>query len=106
MKKKLVLISSFIVFLIQTVSMLIVGTISTILIHSGIITIKGSSKTRVIMVICCILGASILIGFIVSIIFTRIPVKPLDELIKGMDRLADGDYSVRIKFNKIRDLRK
>lgn len=100
MKKKLVLISSFIVFLIQTVSMLIVGTISTILIHSGIITIKGSSKTRVIMVICCILGASILIGFIVSIIFTRIPVKPLDELIKGMDRLADGDYSVRINFNK------
>ena len=63
MKKKLVLISSFIVFLIQTVSMLIVGTISTILIHSGIITINGSSKTRVIMVICCILGASILIGF-------------------------------------------
>ena len=106
MKKKLVLISSFIVFLIQTVSMLIVGTISTILIHSGIITIKGSSKTRVIMVICCILGASILIGFIVSIIFTRIPVKPLDELIKGMDRLADGDYSVRIKFNKNPGLKK
>ena len=106
MKKKLVLISSFIVFLIQTVSMLIVGTISTILIHSGIITINGSSKTRVIMVICCILGASILIGFIVSIIFTRIPVKPLDELIKGMDRLADGDYSVRIKFNKNPGLKK
>ena len=106
MKKKLVLISSFIVFLIQTVSMLIVGTISTILIHSGIITIKGSSKTRVIMVICCILGASILIGFIVSIIFTRIPMKPLDELIKGMDRLADGDYSVRIKFNKNPGLKK
>ena len=59
MKKKLVLISSFIVFLIQTVSMLIVGTISTILIHSGIITIKGSSKTRVIMVICCILGDTV-----------------------------------------------
>ena len=106
MKKKLVLISSFIVFLIQTVSMLIVGTISTILIHSGIITINGSSKTRVIMVICCILGASILIGFIVSIIFTRIPVKPLDELIKGMDRLADGDYSVRINFNKNPGLKK
>jgi sensor histidine kinase len=58
------------------------------------------------MVICCILGASILIGFIVSIIFTRIPVKPLDELIKGMDRLADGDYSVRINFNKNPGLKK
>ncbi|MCD7821932.1 MAG: ATP-binding protein, partial [Clostridiales bacterium] len=40
--------------------------------------------------------ASVIIGSAVSLLITYLPVRAINKIIKGMYRLADGDFSVRI----------
>ena len=55
-----------------------------------------------IWIIIIFVLASVIIGSAVGAVFSRLFFKPLDTLVEGLERLADGDYSVRIdmKFSK------
>ncbi|WP_455716352.1 HAMP domain-containing sensor histidine kinase, partial [Anaerosporobacter sp.] len=45
--------------------------------------------------------SSIIIGTIVATIFSRIPLKPVNTIINGMNKLASGDYKTRIDLGHI-----
>lgn len=44
--------------------------------------------------------ASIMIGTVLALIFSKAPLRPLRELMAATDRIADGDYSVRLSLKK------
>lgn len=39
---------------------------------------------------------SVIIGTVLAIVFSKAPLRPLKELMAATDRIADGDYSVRL----------
>ena len=63
----------------------------------GVITgdIEDSSIGLIVMLMSVI---SVIIGAGISLLLGKIPLKPLNDLINRMNRLAAGDFSTRLKF--------
>lgn len=85
----------FMVFLILSATMIIIGVSVFFMIHSGIISREFLPSPVIYFTI--LLGvASIIIGTIVSAFICHIPLKPINILIDAMNHLADGEYDTRI----------
>lgn len=94
-KKKLTIIFSIIVFTILAITMVIVGLVGFFLVHSGLIVshLRTPSIFYPILIFAIV---SIITGTVVAAIFSAIPLKPVNVLINGMNRLAYGNYETRI----------
>ncbi|MBE6644045.1 MAG: HAMP domain-containing histidine kinase [Ruminococcaceae bacterium] len=51
-------------------------------------------------------ATSIVVGLSLSFILARIIFKPLNKIVDGMERLAEGDFSTRIELGKYEELKK
>lgn len=98
---RLTLFFALVVFMIMfaTMSLIFLGT--HLLVYLGFLgpeNIKGFP-----LVAFCIM--SVLIGTGLAVIFSRRPLHPMRELISATERIADGDYSVRININGPKEFR-
>ena len=50
--------------------------------------------------------ACMVIGIVLSVIFSRIIISPLDEIINALNRVIDGDYSAKVRPRGIRRSRR
>lgn len=91
-KFQLTLIFVTIIFIIMTLTMLLIFTSVFILAHYGIIQLERSRYSVLIL----LAAFSIIIGTVISMFFSHIPLAPLQEIISAIDRLAKGDFSARI----------
>lgn len=98
MRKKLTFLYAGVIFLVLTITMLIVGTVFSVLIHNGLILENHSGRYGMILLIILFAIVSIVLGSIVSLVVTRNPVRFINTLIGSMNRLAKGDYSTRLKI--------
>lgn len=98
---RLTLFFAFVVFMIMfaTMSLLFFGT--HLLIYLGFMELDRIKSFP--LVAFCIM--SVLIGTGLAIIFSRRPLHPLRELINATERIANGDYSVRINIKGPREFR-
>ena len=66
----------------------------------GVITgsLEDSSMTLIVILVSVI---SLIIGSGMSILLGKIPLKPINDLINRMNRLAAGDFSARLKFGNV-----
>ncbi|MBQ9745323.1 MAG: HAMP domain-containing histidine kinase [Clostridia bacterium] len=64
----------------------------------GVITggLEDSGMTFIVLLISVI---SIIIGSGMSLLLGKIPLKPINDLVNHMNRLAAGDFSARLKFS-------
>ena len=46
--------------------------------------------------------SSLIVGVVTAALVSRIPLRPFHHLLEGMDRMADGDYSMRLQMNYTR----
>ena len=92
----LTLVFAILVFIILVITMFIVGSVIFLLVRTGVLA--GISSPIIMVPIIVLAFASILIGTVVATIISRIPLKPVNILISGMNQLASGDYKVRIDF--------
>lgn len=76
-----------------TMSLLFLGT--HLLNRLGVIGLKQFERFP-LFVFCFI---SILLGTVLAAFFSKKPLKPLREIMEATDKIADGDYSVRIHLN-------
>lgn len=83
------LLFATVVFIILAITMLIVGIVVYLLVQAGVIEKIGPPNVMFPIVVIAL--ASILVGTIVATIMSRIPLKPVNILISGMNRLASGD---------------
>ena len=106
MRKKLTLIFSGVIFLILAITMLVVGTVMSVLIHNGVILDVNNGRYGRIVVILVFALASLIFGSIISLIIMHNPIRMINRLVSSMDRLAKGDYSTRIVMGdgKIRQM--
>ena len=83
---------SFCVFLIMVATLFLIFSGAQIMVWLGIWDRMVFSRFPLFS-FCLI---STLLETVLAFLFSRIPLKPLRELIEATDRIADGDYSVRI----------
>lgn len=93
-KIKLVLLFSFIHFFIMLVTMLLSFLCLLLLLHLGFFQL-GMHSIVPIIVFSVI---SLLLGSVISIIFSKRPLHPFRVLADASDKIASGDYSVRINM--------
>lgn len=96
-KAKLTIIFSIVVFIIITITMAIVGSLMVLLVHTGVI-VSHLNAPSVIYPIALFAIVSIVTGTVVAAIFSSIPLRPVNVLIHGMNRLAYGEYDTRINL--------
>ena len=91
---RLSFIFAFVVFTIMffTMGLTFLGT--HLLAHFGFI--KSGDFQRFPLFIFSIV--SVLIGTVLAIVFSKAPLRPLRELMTATDKIADGDYSVRLNL--------
>ena len=96
----LMIIFTFIVFAVFLVTVAITGLEIFILDKCGVMVNIGIEGVELKTMLLFIFLNSLIIGFGVSLGFSRFPITPLNKIIDQTNRLASGDYSVRLKFEK------
>lgn len=92
----LTLLFAAIVFCVLVVTMLIVGSVALLLVRADML--KKVNSRNVLVPIALLAFVSILIGTVVAAVTSRVPLKPINNLINGMNRLAEGEYDTRINL--------
>lgn len=91
-KFQLTLIFASIVNVIMFVTIVLTFSGTFLLSHIGLI--ENDDVKHFPLFAFCI--ASILIGTIIAIIFSKKPLKPFRQIMEATDKIADGDYTVRL----------
>ncbi len=88
----LILLSIFLIFI---ATVIITGCIAYLAIKTGII--GNASARNPVKIMVTVLFACVIIGTILSFIVRPVYLKPIKELIKATEKLASGDFSVRLE---------
>lgn len=101
-KKQLALVFTVILFLIMFFSMLFVFLAAFLLRRLGLINADRSACTLLFLFAL----VSLLMGTVLSALCSRFPLAPMRELMAAADRIADGDYSVRVNLKGPEEVRR
>ena len=100
-------IFSLVVFSIFLITTLILFSIALMFMQLGFVDRLGLRYAFPLLPAAML--ASIIVGTVVSLVFGHIPLRPIREMIAAINRLADGDFSVRLsrarapEFKELRD---
>lgn len=96
----LTILFSIIVFIALFAAISLAMLAVYILVWTGVIgSIDEELKTSYVILLMAII--SLVLGTVIIFFLSRIPLTPINKLINKMNRLAAGDFHVRIKFGKI-----
>lgn len=96
----LIILVTVIAFFVLVVTMLFVVTVTCLFMKTGLFHFSHTGHSGLIFILLEFALASIFVGTLVSFVVGRISLRPLGRLISGMNRLAGGDYSVRLYFGE------
>ena len=95
----LTLLLSGFVFLLNTVGLLLTIAVVYFLARLGIIRVTaGQAPLR--HVLTFIFYTSLVIGLLLTTFAGKIPLRPFNRIINGLDRLARGDFKARLHFDR------
>lgn len=92
---------SSVVFLSVLINSLIAAVAVYILIQTNAITISGATSAGAARVIGIFAVCSIFIGMLVAWVASKVPFRPIRNLIDSMDQLASGDYQTRVNVGAV-----
>lgn len=93
-KIQLAMIFAIIVFLILLVTMFVVFSGIFILQKLGFNLVDEISKVPLLTFAI----VSVSVGTVLAFLFSRLPLKPIRTVCEAADKIAEGDYSVRINL--------
>lgn len=95
----LTLLFSGVVFVFLILTMLLVALIIGLMVHFGLLHASdGTLRTGTFILIVAL--TSVLIGTVLSATAGRYPLRPLNNIINAMNRLAAGDFQARLSYPK------
>ncbi len=92
----LTLLLATLVFLVFLFSLVLVNCAIILLISTDIYRPELHGYNGITMFMITISVASLLVGSVIAGFIVRIPLKPINNLINGLNTLASGNYSVRL----------
>ncbi|MEN6637130.1 MAG: HAMP domain-containing sensor histidine kinase [Clostridiaceae bacterium] len=87
---------SAIVFLILMITSILIFIIGVLLVRINAINLAKLSRQEPLLPIFMLLIISVVVGTVVSFMISRFPLKPIRRVIDATNRLAGGDFSVRL----------
>jgi signal transduction histidine kinase len=90
---------SLIVMLIFMITGFLMAMIGAVVIHFGLLGKFGLRMTFPVLLAAMV--SSVIVGTAVSMFVGRIPLRPIREVIDATNRLAAGDFSVRIRGSHV-----
>lgn len=104
----LTLMFTFIVFVILLLSIFIAVLILLVLSYLGLYTPPPADQENAASgwLLAYFATVSILVSIVASLIFSRIPLSPIREVIHASEELAKGHFDVRIQIKGPKELRK
>ncbi len=97
----LTIIFATVVFAIFLATVAVTGIEVFILAKCGVMVNIGLDEGELKTILIFIFLNSLIIGFGVSLGFSKFPLKPVNKIIDQTNRLASGDYRVRLEFGKL-----
>ncbi len=94
----LTVLFSTIVFSILTITALIIVIIGLLLVRFGVVNLADISRHEPLVPVFLMLLISILVGTVVSFVISNLPLRPVRRIIDATNRLAGGDFSVRLRL--------
>lgn len=92
------LLFTMIVFAILLITSVIIVVVGVLLIRINAINIVKISRYEPMLPIFMLLFISVVVGTAVSLVISRIPLRPVRRVIDATNRLAAGDFSARLKL--------
>ena len=93
----LTMLLAFVVFIVLLVALSLAAlTIYLLIRFDVIISIDGQVDFGSLLIFMSII--SLVIGFGLTILLGKFPLKPINKLVNGMNSLADGDFDVRLEY--------
>lgn len=88
-------------FIIQFATVLFVLLMLFVLVQTNVITMEWAGNLNTGRVILLVAIVDTVIGLIVVFTATAVPLKPVNNLINQINRLASGDFQARLQFGRI-----
>lgn len=98
---RLTLMFALLIFIILILTLLLVGGGTLLLAHLGIY--DRSHLNRIPLFHFGVV--SILVATVLSVLFGNLPLEPIREIMAATDKIADGDYSVRLHLRGPKEFR-
>ncbi len=92
---------STVVFLSVLINSIIAAAAVYFLIRTSAITISGATSAGAARVISIFAVCSILVGMLVAWVASKVPFRPIRNLIDSMDQLASGDFQTRVNVGSV-----
>lgn len=90
-----------VLFMIQLITVLIAVLALYVLVKTGILSAEWLSDPNKGSLIWLFAVVTAFAGLIVVFVSTTIPLKPVNNLINQVNRLASGDFKARLKFGRL-----
>lgn len=94
----LTLLFSGLVVCFVLVSLLLVSATVSLLLHFEVLNGPDHAEISPLQLLLLFALSTFVVGFIITLVLGRIPLRPVNKLINQMNRLADGDYRARIHY--------
>ncbi len=96
-RRSLTFIFSLFVFLILFIAIAIAA--GAVFIIEAVMGREAPIDTWLILVLMT--GISAIMGYSFSLLLSKFPLRPINDLVNGMNRLASGDFSARLEYKGI-----
>lgn len=98
---RLNLMVSLAIFCIQFFTIIMGAGIIFLLVRTGIVSIEGDAFPEMGHVLLLMVVISNAIGSVISFVVSRIPLKPVNNILHQINRLSSGDFKARLYFGKL-----
>ena len=95
-RRTLTVLFAFVVFIALFLTVVIVSIIAMLLLRNGMLSLTNTSARGIRVFLFILMAASLVVGFVFSLLALRMPLTPVNRLIQGLDRLAAGEYGTRL----------
>lgn len=94
----LTLFFSIVVFSAFIITLIITGLTVYLLVRFNLFVPDGQADLSSMTLILIMMGLSLIVGTIITVIVIRIPLTPVNSVLDGMRKLSLGDYKARINM--------
>lgn len=99
----LTMFMALVFFVLQTVAVIIASAAVYLLIRLSLLDDLFGGEANFLTVILFMAAISVAAGLVITLLTTKVSIKPINRIIDGINRLSGGDYQARLSFGKILD---
>lgn len=88
-----------VVFVVLVVALTLAGALLYILVRTGIFdALSSDGEINLVELLLIMCATSLIIGFAITVLLGKFPLKPINKLVNGMNSLASGNFDTRLEF--------